>query len=620
MMMTRSTALESLAQTVASNYAEQQEATVQLRASMTSLEEKFSELCNLLTKALVPPVIDDLKESPQNGLNQVRDYDLEPGSTLRSDTDRPRLMDDRDSLIRRIELPLFNGEDAYGWIALAERYFRIGGYSETTKLELVSVSLSGDVLSRFNSEIMRHRFVNWMDFKQRLFARFSKVKLRDPSQPFFNVQQTGNVAEYIHKFEDLSTQVSGLSDTQKEGIFMNGLSPEMREVVPMCKPVDLPDMISTAYQMESSSLFSVVQKEMQRSNNKVGGPSNVSKSYSSFTPHTEWKQKQTPQEKSPQEKNQQTKQPTNTRPTLRLTEAQIAEKKRLGHCFTCDAKWNRQHVCPNAFLRVLTVINDMDMELIDAESAELDEDDIVWEPQLKTISLQSFYGIDSPTTTKLKGIIKKHTMVVMLDSGATHNFISPMMVEQLKLKIDRAQGLEVLLGTGVSVNGTGVCRSVQINLQRVTFTTDFIVLDLGNIDVILGMHWLRTLGKCQIDWEKHEYVFWYNGKQVTLLGDPLLQRPMKSLKMSQASKDVPEELLAVLAKFDHMFQEPTELPPVRGHEHGITLYPGLGMVSVRPYKYPQVHKEVMEKSVLEMLETGIIRPSHSPYSSPVLLV
>ena len=54
------------------------------------------------------------------------------------------------------------------------------------------------------------------------------MKLRDPSQHFFNVQQTGNVAEYIHTFEDLSTQVSSLSDTQKEGIFMNGLSPEMR--------------------------------------------------------------------------------------------------------------------------------------------------------------------------------------------------------------------------------------------------------------------------------------------------------------------------------------------------------------------------------------------------------
>ena len=231
--MTRATTLESLSQTVAENYAEQQETAVQLSASMTSMEEKFTELLNLLTKNANPTGIDDLNRSLTNGQNQVRDSDLEPGRSFRSDAvrDRPPLIDDRDGLIRRIELPLFNGDDSYGWIALVERYFRIGGYSEAMKIELVSISLSGDVLSWFNSEILRQPFRNWMDFKQRLIARFSKVKLRDPSQPFFNVQQTGNIAEYIHKFEDLLTQVAGLSDTQKEGIFMNGLTPEMREVV-----------------------------------------------------------------------------------------------------------------------------------------------------------------------------------------------------------------------------------------------------------------------------------------------------------------------------------------------------------------------------------------------------
>lgn len=90
-------------------------------------------------------------------------------------------MDDRDSWIKKVELPTFSGDDVYGWIALAERFFRIGGYDEVRKLELISVSLGGDVLSWFNSEVLRRPFMSWLNFKERLIARFSKVKLRDPS-------------------------------------------------------------------------------------------------------------------------------------------------------------------------------------------------------------------------------------------------------------------------------------------------------------------------------------------------------------------------------------------------------------------------------------------------------
>lgn len=244
----------------------------------------------------------------------------------------------------------------------------------------------------------------------------------------------------------------------------------------------------------------------------------------------------------------------------------------------------------------------------------------MWVPQLKTISLRSFLGISSPTTTKMIGLLKKQTMVMMLDSGATHNFISPRLVSKAKLRTEQRRELEILLGTGVSVQSSGVCENVQITLQGLSFTADFIELELGLVDVILGMHWLCTLGKCQIDWENHIYEFWYEGKQVSLKGDPTLYLQSKTLQFIQLSSEIPEVLNVLLEKFSHIFQEPTELPPLCGREHAIVLQPGVGPVSVRPYRYPQIHKDVMEKSVAEMLATGAIRRSHSPYSSPVLFV
>ena len=69
-----------------------------------------------------------------------------------------------------------------------------------------------------------------------------------------------------------------------------------------------------------------------------------------------------------------------------------------------------------------------------------------------------------------------------------------------------------------------------------------------------------------------------------------------------------------------MFKVPQGLPPSQGHEHSIPLKEGTQAVCGRPYKYPYFQKNEIEKIVKELLEVGSIRPSQSPFSSPVLLV
>lgn len=68
---------------------------------------------------------------------------------------------------------------------------------------------------------------------------------------------------------------------------------------------------------------------------------------------------------------------------------------------------------------------------------------------------------------------------------------------------------------------------------------------------------------------------------------------------------------------------PEELPGMpldRDIEFLIELLPGTGLISKRPYRMPAQDLEEIKKQIKELLDKGFIRPSSSPWGSPVLLV
>jgi hypothetical protein len=90
--------------------------------------------------------------------------------------------------------------------------------------------------------------------------------------------------------------------------------------------------------------------------------------------------------------------------------------------------------------------------------------------------------------------------------------------------------------------------------------------------------------------------------------------------MDVAQEDMQPVMHKLLEHYVDVFVEPTQLPPAREVDHCITLKEGTEPINVRPYRYVYFQKEEIEKQVQEMLNQGIIRPSTSPFSSPVLLV
>lgn len=88
----------------------------------------------------------------------------------------------------------------------------------------------------------------------------------------------------------------------------------------------------------------------------------------------------------------------------------------------------------------------------------------------------------------------------------------------------------------------------------------------------------------------------------------------------QLSASLPSAIQDILHQFAEVFAVPSGLPPSRACNHAITLIEGARPVQVRPYRFSPALKDKIVKQVAEMLKNGIIEPSRSPFSSPVLLV
>ncbi|KAJ9547082.1 hypothetical protein OSB04_019625 [Centaurea solstitialis] len=85
------------------------------------------------------------------------------------------------------------------------------------------------------------------------------------------------------------------------------------------------------------------------------------------------------------------------------------------------------------------------------------------------------------------------------------------------------------------------------------------------------------------------------------------------------SKEQQSDLQHLFDQFVAVFQDPTGLPPTRTYDHGISLV-SPSPICVHPYRYLHVQKTEIEKQVRELLSLGMIRPSKSAFSSPVILV
>ena len=83
----------------------------------------------------------------------------------------------------------------------------------------------------------------------------------------------------------------------------------------------------------------------------------------------------------------------------------------------------------------------------------------------------------------------------MVDSGASHNFISHKLVSLLGFPSQSFAGLNIRLSDVHKISVQEKCEQIEVKLGEFSCALLALVFELGNLDMVLGIEWLKTLGE-----------------------------------------------------------------------------------------------------------------------------
>ena len=113
---------------------------------------------------------------------------------------------------KKVEMPIFNGDDPDSWLFRAERYFQIHKLTDFEKMTVATISFEGPALNWYRSQEERDKFADWANLKERVLIRFRSTREGSLYGRFLRIQQTTTVEEYRNLFDKLVAPLSDLAD------------------------------------------------------------------------------------------------------------------------------------------------------------------------------------------------------------------------------------------------------------------------------------------------------------------------------------------------------------------------------------------------------------------------
>ncbi|XP_035544589.1 uncharacterized protein LOC118347983 [Juglans regia] len=460
----------------------------------------------------------------------------------------------------KLEFPRFSGDDPKEWVNRVNQFFEFQNTPDNQKVTLASYHLEGEanqwwqwIRRTFQEE---GRILSWIDFEEELWARFGPSDCEDFDEALSRIRQTGSLRDYQWEFEQLGNRVKGWTQKALVGTFMGGLKTEVSDGIRMFKPQTLKDAIRFA-RMRDDQLMR--QRRFLRPAPPLRAPPSLPPANRAAP----------------------------VAPVRRLSWEEMQRRRLQGLCFNCNERFTTGHKCQGPRILLLESCEDDD---------NLVCDDVTDEQTIKEnhkgapepeITLHALTGWTAPKTMRIAAKIRNHEVIVLIDSGSTHNFISEHMANLLRLPVIPTESFTVRVANGEKLKCQG----------RFEETKKLVGIDGQNIQAAS----IEELTK-------------------GIRPSHALFAVCLQVAHTELQQNIHPSFRELLQEFSDLFIEPSSLPPTREVEHSITLKEGIEPINVRPYRYAHYQKNEIEKQVQDMLQVGLVRTSTSPFSSPVLLV
>jgi hypothetical protein len=323
----------------------------------------------------------------------------------------------------KLDFPKFNGDNPRILAMRCEVYFNVFSVPESLHTRYATLNFSGRAALWLEMIEVSGRIEEWATLCHLVFQWWDRDQHHTFMRQILALQQTGSVAEYIEKFEDLRHQVL-LHDPSPSSVFfvahfLDGLRDDIRSVLSIHHPQDMETICALVLMQE---------EEVEGSKRKpVFKEDHQSTRFS-------WKASDKPKE---HRKTEDIDQKSDDKLTSLL-----AYRRAKGMCCKCGDKWGKGYTCPaqvplHIVEEVLSVVLQSG-SAVPMQTEEYDSDE-----GLKLLAVQKEHNQSATAvkklTMRLLRWVGKQRALILVDSGSAATFISTTFADKCGLHMDQSE-------------------------------------------------------------------------------------------------------------------------------------------------------------------------------------